>query len=60
VPPGLLGAAKQVAPWRYGIDWAAMDHTADPRWLTVPTLVLQGRHAQAAAAQKTLLQTPVV
>jgi pimeloyl-ACP methyl ester carboxylesterase len=41
LPDALTSTAEWIAGWRYGLDWAAVDHLpAD--WLTVPALVFHG------------------
>jgi hypothetical protein len=42
VPAPILWGAKQVASWRFGVDWAAVDYLDDTDWLDVPALVTQG------------------
>ncbi len=42
IPGVLVGAAERVAARRYDLDLDALDYLADPGWLTVPALVLQG------------------
>lgn len=41
-PDPLLWTAKQLATWRYGVDWAAVDYLDDTSWLKVPTLTIHG------------------
>ncbi len=42
VPAPILWGAKQVASWRFGVDWAAIDYLDDTSWLKVPALVTHG------------------
>lgn len=42
VPAPVLWGAKQVASWRFGVDWAAIDYLDDTDWLKVPALVTHG------------------
>jgi dienelactone hydrolase len=42
VPAPILWGAKQVASWRFGVDWAAIDYLDDTSWLKVPALVMHG------------------
>jgi uncharacterized protein len=42
VPGFVTTLAKQVAAWRYGFDWSAIDYTSRAEDMTVPTLVVQG------------------
>lgn len=42
VPAPILWGAKQVASWRYGVDWRAIDYLANTDWLKVPALVTHG------------------
>lgn len=42
VPAPILWGAKQVASWRFGVDWAAIDYLDDTSWLAVPALVTHG------------------
>lgn len=41
--PGILTwTAKRLTTLRYGVDWDALDHLDDTRWVRVPTLVVHG------------------
>ena len=42
VPDFVTSAAMQVAAWRFGIDWAAVDYTRKAGSLSTPILVVQG------------------
>jgi uncharacterized protein len=42
LPGFVVAAAKQVASWRYGIDWSAVDYAADASSFTIPMVVVQG------------------
>lgn len=42
VPAPILWGAKQVASWRFGVDWAAIDYLDNTDWLDVPALVTHG------------------
>lgn len=42
VPAPILWGAKQVATWRFGVDWAAIDYLDNTDWLDVPALVTHG------------------
>lgn len=42
LPSFLTAAGMQVASWRYGFDWPAMDYTATADSFTTPMLIVQG------------------
>jgi alpha-beta hydrolase superfamily lysophospholipase len=42
VPAPILWGAKQVASWRFGVDWAAIDYLDNTDWLDVPALLTHG------------------
>jgi hypothetical protein len=43
VPSTLTWTAKQIAAWRYGIEWASLNYLQDPAGSgAVPTLILHG------------------
>jgi uncharacterized protein len=42
VPSPARWAAKRVASLRYGVDWQALDHLDDTRWVRAPVLVVHG------------------
>jgi alpha-beta hydrolase superfamily lysophospholipase len=50
VPSVLTALVKQVAAWRYGFDWAAMDYVADAGALTTPIAIAQGTADTGAPA----------
>lgn len=42
VPAPIAGMAKQVAAWRFGFDWDAIDYTARAADFATPMLIVQG------------------
>jgi uncharacterized protein len=42
VPSFFTAMAKQVASWRFGLDWDAIDYVADAASFTTPMLIVQG------------------
>jgi uncharacterized protein len=42
VPGFVATLAKQVASWRYGFDWSAIDYTSRAADITKPMLIVQG------------------
>lgn len=43
LPPSLTAVAKQLAAWRFGVDWPALDYLADTRpYERLPFLVFHG------------------
>ncbi|MEX2419303.1 MAG: prolyl oligopeptidase family serine peptidase, partial [Acidimicrobiia bacterium] len=42
VPRPLLGWARAVATFRFGIDWSALDHLESAQNITIPVLVFHG------------------
>ena len=41
-PASLVAFSMWLAQLRFGVDWAAVDHTADPMWDRQPILAIQG------------------
>ncbi len=61
IPPPVTTMAKQVAAWRFGFDWAAMDYAGRAAALRVPTLITQGgadRSALLASAEEFASSAP--
>jgi hypothetical protein len=48
VPRLLLGWARAVATFRFGIDWGALDHLESAHGITVPVLVFHGAEDEDA------------
>jgi len=42
LPKSLTAVAKQIATWRFGIDWDGLDYVERWRDLHTPTLIIQG------------------
>lgn len=53
VPGFVTALAQQVAAWRYGFDWAAVDYVSGAGRLTVPMLITQGAADTAALPDRT-------
>jgi alpha-beta hydrolase superfamily lysophospholipase len=53
LPGFVTAAAKQVAAWRFGIDWQATDHTRTAGALAAPTLIVQGTEDTRVPAKVT-------
>jgi alpha-beta hydrolase superfamily lysophospholipase len=42
IPSFVIPLAQQVASWRYGLDWAAMDYVSRAQEVDIPILITQG------------------